>query len=192
MLKKVVSVTFNKEYPKKDGSGTYTCTAFVSEDATGKADREERFFGKETFYNVVKDLSVGDYVDIKKVQEGKFWNIADIKLVAKQGEPTPTGWGEVKKPFGSSGFTARAEDPNKQIYIVRQSSLGHATNLINMLISKDAFAKKAVTTDFLTTEIMRLAAKYELFVMGNITPNTPVAGDDSPPFELPPLEIPKE
>ncbi len=107
----------------------------------------------------IQGYAKGDRVDVVTVKEGDYWQ---WKAIAKEGDAPPrveatksTGGGG--KVIGSNYETAE-ERARRQVYIVRQSSIASAIQLID----KESI-EKAKAVD----EVLGIAKRFEDYVFGN-------------------------
>lgn len=119
----VISVDVDVQVNKKDG-GTYPGSRLTYRDSSGKV--AEQAFHQNVFrFNgalkaTLTTLKAGDSICITKEKKGEFWNVVSI-------EKTATTTIQETQPV-SSGSTPTTD--MRQLYIIRQSSLGHAVSLL--------------------------------------------------------------
>lgn len=128
----VITVELDVEIEKKDG-GVYPGARLTYRGQDGKI--VDQCFHNNTFkYNAalkktLATLKQGDAITIVKEKKGEFWNVTEIR---KGGDsqnsnampPSST------PPKSGGNWETPEERAKKQLYIIRQSSLGHAINLL--------------------------------------------------------------
>lgn len=118
-------------------NGDYKGSKIIYKDGTGKV--QEKAFHENTFkYNKAFEkelhaLSTGDSFVVTQEKKGEYWNWISIKKIA--GEPTA-----MAKPAAAStggNWETAEERKNKQVYIIRQSSISAALKFAEL--QKDFF-----------------------------------------------------
>lgn len=155
----VVSVEMNVEIPK-NGGGVYPGSRLTYRSQDGKiseqAFHQNVFKFNKSLEGVLKSLKPGDNIVIEKEKnEGGYWEVKGISVGGNDSTSVTT-------PAVKSGgnWETPEERAKKQLYIVRQSSLGHAVAL------SAANGGKKTTPE----EIIEIAEKFVKYVMN---------GDDS-------------
>lgn len=154
----VVSVEQNVDIAKKDG-GSYKGTRLSYRDAGGKL-QEQAFHSNVLKYNpklteVLGKLNAGDNIVIDKIKDGDFWKVTSI-IKSGDATPSPASGGNKASPVASpkNTYETPEERAQKQVYIVRQSSI---TAALTFLGSK----AKDVNT------VVDVAKQFEAYVFGN-------------------------
>lgn len=114
-------------------------------------------------FNAVKEAEGGEQYDVEMIKEGDFWNWkAMVKLdgSAASAPFTPDAKPQMTRP---STYETAEERAKKQVYIIRQSSL---TNAINLLAANGG---KKNTTE----EVMYTANLFVQFVLGETPAEAP-------------------
>lgn len=154
----VVSVEFDVQIAKKDG-GQYPGARFSYRDSTGKLV-EQAFHNNSLKYNANLKTQLGNLTNgsgfiMEKEKEGDFWKVVSIQPNVTP-TTTPTGSSSVKpNPTTSpkSTYETPEERAARQVYIVRQSSIGHALTYLS-----------ANKKDYSVTDILKLAKTFETHV----------------------------
>ena len=163
---KVISVEMNVEIAKKDG-GVYPGARLMYRDEAGQL--KEQAFHQNTFkFNAplkvqLSNLTAGDDVIITKEKKGEFWNVMSISkdnnAAQGGGTPTTTIMQPASKvpasPSPRSNYETPEERAQRQVYIIRQSSISSAVALAAVMKFKSV------------EEVLALAKDFEGFVMGN-------------------------
>lgn len=151
---KVISVSGIESVVK--GKQRYkTLTIVYSKDGKEEAKKLVDFNNKEVF-ETASSLSAGDNINITIEKQGDFWNWTNLTSLEGGGK-TYSQVAETRSARPTSTFETSEERAKKQIYIVRQSSLGAAIEYFKL-----TEAKKVKTED-----IMLLAKQFENFVFDN-------------------------
>lgn len=159
----VVTVELGIEI-KKQAGGVYQGSRLSYRDEAGVL-REQCFTAQTLKYNpVVKvalsNLAPGESFIMVKEKEGEYWNVKSIVTGVAELQKTT---GEVSKGTGvsSKGFSSPKstyetpeERAKKQVYIVRQSSLSAAINLL----AANGGKKNSVE------EVIQTAKQFESYV----------------------------
>lgn len=158
---KVISVEMNVEIAKKDG-GVYPGARLMYRDEAGQL--KEQAFHQNTFkFNAplkvqLSNLTAGDDVLITKEKKGEFWNVMSIR----KDDGAATGSTTIMQPASKvpaspaprSNYETPEERAQKQVYIIRQSSISSAVAL-------------AATMKFKSVQdVLAVAKEFEGFVMG--------------------------
>jgi len=165
----VNKIEFNQKLKDKfDGAYLYA--------TTDKGQKKKEFiFQKSDIFKVLSEISVGDEVELKYVQNGDYWNLSAIKPLGTKSSGggqsvIPTSSAPSAPAKSSGGYQPRYCDSeayvkHKDLMIIRQSTMKAATDLVVAMLNKDMF-KKTATADFLVEEVSRLASKLEGQVTG--------------------------
>lgn len=113
-------------------------------------------FGNKQVYDTLKNSSAGDVFTIQRVKEGEYWQWVGI---SEGGSAVPST--SAAKPSGAtatpkSTYETPEERAKKQVYIVRQSSIGAAIETLS--VGAKAPPKKE--------DVVELAKYYEGYVFG--------------------------
>jgi hypothetical protein len=117
----------------KTGKGQYQTLQVSFKNEQGQVQGKKLMsFSNPAVFKDIQGYAKGDRVDVLTVKEGDYWQ---WKAIDKEGEapprpaaaPTSTGGGG--KVIGSNYETAE-ERARRQVYIIRQSSLGTAVELL--------------------------------------------------------------
>lgn len=144
----VVSVEQNVEIAK-NGGGSYMGARLSYRDSNGKLV-EQAFHNNVLKFNpkvktALGNINPGDTVTIVKEKKGDFWNVMDIVTgTAVPDAPAKAGVSQAS-PAPKSNYETSEERAKKQVYIVRQSSLSAATNLLALQGKKTATKEDVVT-----------------------------------------------
>lgn len=115
-------------------------------------------FGNKSVYDTLKSAKTGDFFDVSRVKnDAGFWDWTDIKPIDGSNAPAASvaSSGSKTVPTPKSTYETPEERALRQIYIVRQSSIGHAIETLKT-------DKKSPEPD----DVLALASKYESFVFG--------------------------
>lgn len=157
----VVSIEHNIQVPK-NGGGSYPGSRLTYRDEAGaikdKCLHDNVFKFKPGLKTQLSNLSTGQHFDMEQIKEGEFLNVQSIVpsnaggvAVAQESKSTP-----IASP--KSTYETPEERAKKQIYIVRQSSIGHAIELAKHNSPKG-------NSSF--TEVLELAKLFENYVFDN-------------------------
>lgn len=165
MAKAIVnSVTHNVQKTSAAGK-SYTVSVLSYTTEKGQTKKTD-IFSNATYFKTVRDLTQGDEIDVKMVQNGNYWNVSDIvKLSSLAGSSS-------KQP-SSAPVPARApfvEDKERQASIQRQNALTNATNLVSQMLSSELF-KKTTKPNVLVEEIIKIASAFEGYTSGRDVPS---------------------
>lgn len=168
----VVAVDMEATIEKKDG-GTYSGVEFIFKDDQGKTQTKNFHMNQFKFNpglkNTLADLVKGDKFTAEMEKEGEFWNWKKLsKGVAENTAPKQ----EANASAGKQPYTPRPNDTyetkeergQRQVMIVRQSSLTAALKLLEL-----QGAKKPTAND-----VVSIAAEFEAWVLGQTKPKNPV------------------
>jgi hypothetical protein len=163
----VVALDMNATIKKKAG-GTYTGVRLTYRDKDGDLKEETIHENgirlNQELGNGLNSLSVDSEFTMVKEKEGDFWNTKNITL----GHDTSPS--SSKSTSSSGGNWPTAEERAKiQVYIIRQSSLGHAVNFLS------SFDKEATGNT-----VMAIAAMFEKFVHEGLPTDIANMEDDIP------------
>lgn len=185
----VVAVDMEATIEKKDG-GTYSGVEFIFKDDQGKTQTKNfhmnQFKFNAALKNTLADLVKGDKFTAEMEKEGEFWNWKKLsKGVAEASTPAAATNAPAK---AAGGYQARPNDTyetkeergQRQVMIVRQSSLTAALKLLEM-----QGQKKPTSADVIT-----VAQEFEAWVLGQASPkiSTPKAAKQEAPDEDSPFE----
>lgn len=158
----VVTVELGIEIPKLAG-GVYQGSRLSYRDVAG-ALKEQCFTAQTLKYSpavkvALSNLAPGEQFTMVKEKEGEYWNVKSIIAGAVIGEPLspPKSTGaSASKTFASpkSTYETPEERAKKQVYIVRQSSLSAAINLL----AANGGKKNSVE------EVIQTAKQFESYV----------------------------
>jgi hypothetical protein len=183
----VIALDFNA------AKGAYKGVAVTVKNEKGV--KEHFVFGNSPIAKEIKQLSVGDTVEVGMTQNGKFWNLGSIAKVDASTAPAPTAKGTYpSKPSyggGSSDKYQYSEEyiKRKDLSIARQSSVKAAIELVSNMLAQGLY-KKTITPDFIYQEVQRYTNSIASYVtlktdddildssMEDITPEAPYDADD--------------
>lgn len=162
----VVTIEMGIEVPKK-GGGVYPGSRLTYRDSTGtirqQAFHQNTFKFNKALQTQLSNLSSGDSIEINKEKDGEFWKILSVnKVSAGSSNATTTIMQPASKvpasPSPRSNYETPEERAQRQVYIIRQSSLATAVNFYN----HDGFKKAAPDPE----TIVAIAKEFEKYVMG--------------------------
>lgn len=131
-----------------ENKGKYS-QATVHYDQDGEAkERKVMSFAVPAVYTTLVNANVGDAFDIKAEKDGKFWKWVQCTPVGASGSPSSAS--ESKPARG--GWETPEERAMKQVYIIRQSCLSSAVNLVGPKGTVD--------------DVLEAAKRFEAFVHG--------------------------
>lgn len=128
----VITVELDVEIEKKDG-GVYPGARLTYRGQDGKI--VDQCFHNNTFkYNAalkktLATLKQGDVITIVKEKKGDYWNVTEIRKGGNSQNSSAMSPSSTPPKSGGNWETLE-ERTKKQLYIIRQSSLGHAINLL--------------------------------------------------------------
>lgn len=160
----VNSVTHNVQKTSAAGK-SYTVSVLSYTTEKGQTKKTD-IFSNATYFKTVRDLTQGDEIDVKMVQNGNYWNVSDIVKLSSLAGSSP------KQP-SSAPVPARApfvEDKERQASIQRQNALTNATNLVSQMLSSELF-KKTTKPYVLVEEIIKIASAFEGYTSGRDVPS---------------------
>lgn len=167
----VVSVELDVQVAK-NGGGTYPGARFSYRDESG-ALKEQGFHNNTFKFNAglktqLSNLTAGQKFVMEKVKEGDFWKVLTVLPDDGSAAPTQASTGGTAKPVASpkSTYETPEERAQKQLYIIRQSSLSSAIALVAALGDKKATPQSVIAQ----------AKLFEGYVFD--TGNAAVGGDD--------------
>jgi hypothetical protein len=161
----VISVELDVQVAKAAG-GTYPGARLMYRDEAG-ALKEKSFHNNVFKFNPglktqISNLNAGQSFVMTMEKEGEFWNVKSIipaeanKVDTKQTNEQASKTGPIASP--KSTYETAEERAKKQVYIVRQSSIGHAIELAKHNSPKG-------NSSF--TEVLELAKIFENYVFDN-------------------------
>ena len=184
----VVAVDMEATIEKKDG-GTYSGVEFIFKDDQGKTQTKNfhmnQFKFNTALKNTLADLVKGDKFTAEMEKEGEFWNwkklskgVAEASTPAATNAPAKAAGGYQTRP--NDTYETKEERGQRQVMIVRQSSLTAALKLLEM-----QGQKKPTSADVIT-----VAQEFEAWVLGQASPkiSTPKATKQEAPDEDSPFE----
>lgn len=130
MKVQIISVDFDTDIPKADGSGSYKGVLLSFKDLDKgtlkqKGIHENVFNKTDTLRTKLPELKKGDIVNFKFNAVGKFQNLVDIEKIVEEPKVEP-------KPAGGWKKTDPAVDQARQTSICKQSAV---TQVINLFIA---------------------------------------------------------
>ena len=145
------------DVPKKTGKGTYgqLTVTFKNEEGKVEAKKLFDFAASEELFMKLKVSKKGDTFAIVREKNDKgYW---DWKEIATQTAPVgkPASGGTYTKPT----YETPDERAQRQVYIIKQSSLGHALTYLD-------------GKDVTPAEVMKLAQEFTDFVLSNRVQDT--------------------
>jgi hypothetical protein len=129
----------------KTGKGQYQTLQVSFKNEQGQVQGKKLMsFSNPTVFKDIQGYAKGDRIDVLTVKEGDYWQ---WKAIDKEGEAPPRA--EAPKSTGGGGkvigsnYETAEERARRQVYIIRQSSLGTAVELLGQGASVDAVVKTA-------------------------------------------------
>lgn len=151
----VVSVELDVAIEKNAG-GTYKGFRLAYRDASGSLKEKTAHMNSLKFNPTLKtalsNLAAGDKAVLTMEKEGDFWNIKSIvkdgQVSAKPTNDTPASAGTKVTATASprSTYETPEERAKKQVYIVRQSSISSAIDLLTLQGDKKVDVTKVIET----------------------------------------------
>jgi hypothetical protein len=133
MLVKVVSVN-REDIPNKNGKGTYGKLTVAYRDDKGKlSEKSILSFTNPAVFKHFEKANAGDEVNVKSEKVGDYWNWTAILAdgeTASVSTPAPTS--STATRVTGSNYETKEERAAKQRYIVKQSSLSAAVNVLTV------------------------------------------------------------
>lgn len=117
-------------------------------------------YNRGCFEKVQKLIAKKSYVVTREKNDGGFWNWTDIQEASDEAvskASSPAVRSSAPTSSGGRDFETREERQARQVYIVRQSSIGSAIELLSVRGDKKAGA----------SEVIDLAKQFENYVFGN-------------------------
>lgn len=121
------------QYTKKGKNGWHTATVSYTDESNGKDfSKKLQSFKNPKVFGVIQEASVGDRFDVEDKKEGDFWEWVTIQPASANAEPVrakgaaPAAAGATKK----GDWETSEERARRQVYIVKQSSIAAAINLL--------------------------------------------------------------
>lgn len=160
---KCVDIEFEIDVPKH-GGGSYLGTTLTFKDSYGKVQTKSwvqtalNHASNAHIKAALQTLTKGTCFEAESVKNDKgFWNWTDLKIVDRVEEKNlvqtyAEGVRNETSP-GNRSYPTVEERTQTQLHIIRQSSLGHAVNLL-----------KEHTQDI--NEIIKAAKEFEQHVLG--------------------------
>lgn len=170
---KVISVEIDISIPKQDGSGSYKGSRLIYTDDGGKiqtqAFHENSFKFNAALKQQLKELKPGDaiVIDKEKPEGSSFWKVNGILKSAVGSSAASTVSHAPAQPSPKSTYETPEERAKKQVYIVRQSSIANALELVT---NNPEFYKKSKDQ---VKDVLEIAKQFEGYVFG--TELTPVS-----------------
>lgn len=188
----IIKLDFDIDIPKKSG-GSYKGFRLVYTDSTGRVVTLEKPIQvlkfNRTLDKQIKSLSVGDqFTLLQEKNEGGFWEPKSIEKGSQ--EPSPALHQQEEKSYskpptppqsiyGNRDYETKEERNNRQLYIIRQSSLAQAVNFCGI----DSDIHKTNTYERNIHEVMNVA---------NLFTNWVLTGEYSVGGEIPKDSLEKE
>jgi len=129
----------------KTGKGQYQTLQVSFKNEQGQVQGKKLMsFSNPTVFKDIQGFAKGDRIDVLTVKEGDYWQ---WKAIDKEGEAPPRA--EAPKSTGGGGkvigsnYETAEERARRQVYIIRQSSLGTAVELLGQGASVDDVVKTA-------------------------------------------------
>lgn len=129
----------------KTGKGQYQTLQVSFKNEQGQVQGKKLMsFSNPTVFKDIQGYAKGDRVDVLTVKEGDYWQ---WKSIDKEGEAPPRA--EAPKSTGGGGkvigsnYETAEERARRQVYIIRQSSLGTAVELLGSGASVNDVVKTA-------------------------------------------------
>lgn len=140
----------------KTGKGQYQTLQVSFKNEQGQVQGKKLMsFSNPAVFKDIQGYAKGDRVDVATVKEGDYWQ---WKAIVKEGEALPKVEGA--KPASSGGgkvigsnYETPEERAKRQVYIVRQSSISNAIELLG--------------TGKSVGEVLSTAKQFEEYVFGN-------------------------
>lgn len=156
----VVNVELDIEIEKKDG-GVYPGARLTYRGQDGQI-ADQAFHNNVFKFNAplkkkLASLKSGDVIIIVKEKKGDFWNVTEIRK-GDASQASASSLASPTAPKSGGTWETPEERAKKQLYIIRQSSIGHAVTLLA------ANGGKKNTPE----EVILAAEKFVKYVMGGI------------------------
>lgn len=165
----IVSVS-KPEWKEKAGSKAKWQEITLTYISGGKTSAK-KILSFAPVFNAMKEADGGDQFDIEMVKEGDFWNwMKATKLDGSAASAPFTPDAPKAQMTRPSTYETAEERAKKQVYIIRQSSL---TNAINLLAANGG--KKNTVEEVIST-----AEQFVQFVLGETAPSVFDMEDDLP------------
>ena len=164
---KVISIDL--ETTAKGQKGEYPAWELIYKDGHGEVKTLIKHLNSMKYNkplaNGLSELTAGDEFTIEQEKnDGGYWDPKVCYKGIKKEEATPAKAGNTKASGGNSTYPTSDERKVTQTQIVRQSSLGHAVNMLSVV------EKKAFTAQ----RVIEVAKQFEAFVHnGDVTPALP-------------------
>lgn len=166
---KVISIELDISIPKQDGSGSYKGSRLIYTDDGGKiqtqAFHENSFKFNAALKQQLKELKPGDaiLIDKEKPEGSSFWKVNGI--LKQDASVSPASDYNVGKAPAQASPKSTYETPEerakKQVYIVRQSSISNALELVS---NNPEFYKKSKDQ---VKDVLEIAKQFEDYVFDN-------------------------
>lgn len=129
------------------------------------------FGDSEVVYKVFKDAKAGNTFEVELVKGEKYWNWTSAKQAVPSNVQAATGGNGVSKSvtIGKSTYETPEERAKKQVYIVKQSSIGSALELLSI----------AAKTPPSTQQVIDVAQVFTDWVLAS--PSAPATSFDDIP-----------
>ena len=129
----------------KTGKGQYQTLQVSFKNEQGQVQGKKLMsFSNPAVFKDIQGYAKGDRIDVLTVKEGDYWQ---WKSIDKEGEAPPRA--EAPKSTGGGGkvigsnYETAEERARRQVYIIRQSSLGTAVELLGQGASVNDVVKTA-------------------------------------------------
>lgn len=159
----VLSVSKTQKVSKAGKPYTQLEVAYKSDDGQIKGKNLMPFGSAKAAFDAMQAANSGEVWDITPEKEGEFWVWTNVKKSdgSAPAAATPTSVTQTQaagKVVGSN-YETKEERAQRQVLIVRQSSLGHAV---------EYRGSKASVEDIIST-----AKTFEDYVFGNVAATSP-------------------
>lgn len=163
----IISVTSEEAFTKKGDA--YNCLVATFKNLNfGKVEQKKIMpFGESRgVKDALEGAAAGSKWTITRVKNGNFWNWTEAVAGVTEKETSMPASNTPNKPAYTRDFETREERANRQVLIVRQSSLSSAVATLT------PGAKNALDPD----AVLALAERYTQYVFGE--DNMPVDSPD--------------
>ena len=136
---------------------TYKVIEVAFKDEQGKmASKKLMSFASPEVFKAIQEFGKGDVVDVLTVKEGDYWQWKSVTKASGAKAEAPAAAGAKATPYKATASTYETpeERAKKQVYIVRQSSISAAVNLLSL-------GGKPVPT---TATVIATAKEFEAYV----------------------------
>lgn len=151
----MIITVINVGQPQQVPGKKYSTLEINYKDEQGRVQgRKLMSFSNPTVFNTAKTLQQGDQADVTLTKEGEYWNWTGLKKLEGGAQATAASTTQAFSGAASNRYETAEERAQRQVLIVRQSSLSSAVAALT------AGAKAPPKVD----EILALAVQFEAYV----------------------------